>query len=181
MYNSLWPHGLQNSGSSVLHCQNLLKFLFIESLRLSNHLILCSPLLLLPLIFPRIRVFSSELALHTCGQNVRASASASVLPMSIQDFIIFFFSLGLTGWFTCSPRDSQESSPAPQFKSIDSLVLSLLDELSHPYMTTGRTITLEEINCKWQTLFFFFFPLLNTKLKEASFNSVLMAPGSALS
>ena len=157
MSNSLWPHGLQNSGSSILHCQNLLKFLFIEYLRLSHHLILCSPLLL-PLTFPSIRVFSSESALHTCGQNVRASASASVLPMSTQGFIfIFIFSLGLTGWFTCSPRDSQESCPAPQCKSINSLGLSPLDELSHPYMTTRRTITLEEVNCKGQTLFIFFF------------------------
>ena len=41
----------------------------------------------------------------------------------------------------CSPRDSQESSPTPQFKSINSLVLSFfIVQLSHPYMTTGKTI-----------------------------------------
>ena len=45
-------------------CQNLLKFMSMESVILSNHLILCHPLLLLPSIFPLIRVFSSELALH---------------------------------------------------------------------------------------------------------------------
>ena len=49
-------------GSSVLHC--LLEFMSTESVMLSNHLILCQPLLLLPLIFPSIRVFSNELALH---------------------------------------------------------------------------------------------------------------------
>ena len=49
-------------GYSVLHC--LLEFMSTESVMLSNHLILCHPLLLLPLIFPSIRVFSNELARH---------------------------------------------------------------------------------------------------------------------
>ena len=49
-------------------------------------------------------------------------ASASVLPMNIQDW----FPFELTGLISCSPRDSQESSPTPQFKSISSLALSLL-------------------------------------------------------
>ena len=52
-------------GSSVLHClPDLLKFMFIESVMLSHHLILCSPLLHLPSIFPSIRVFSSESTFH---------------------------------------------------------------------------------------------------------------------
>ena len=63
------------------------------------------------------------------------SASASVLPMNIHGWFI----LGLTVGSPCSPRESQESSPTPQFESINSSVLSLL---SHPYMTTGKTITL---------------------------------------
>ena len=56
------------------------------------------------------------------GQRIGASASASVLPMNIQDW----YPLGWTGWITCSPRDSQGSSPTPQFKSIISSVLSFL-------------------------------------------------------
>ena len=48
---------------------------------------------------------------------------------------------GLTG-SPCSPRDSQESSPTPQFKSINSSVLSFMVQLSHSYMTTGKTIAL---------------------------------------
>ena len=53
------------SGSSVIHClPSLLKFMSIESVMLSNHLILCCPLLLLPSIFPNIRVFSNESSLH---------------------------------------------------------------------------------------------------------------------
>ena len=58
----------------------------------SNHLILCHPLLLLPSIFPSIRVFSSESALHIRWPKFGASASASVLPMNIQGW----FLLGLT-------------------------------------------------------------------------------------
>ena len=55
------------------------------------------------------------------GQIIGASASTSVLPMNIQDW----FPLGLTGWISLRPRDSQESSPTPQFKTINSSALSL--------------------------------------------------------
>ena len=50
------------------------------------------------------------------GQSTGASASASILPMNIQDW----FPLGLLVWSPCSPRDSQESSPTPQFEIISS-------------------------------------------------------------
>ena len=56
------------------------------------------------------------------GQSTEASALASVLPMNTQDWS----PLEWTGWISCSPRDSQKSSLAPQFKSINSLVLSFL-------------------------------------------------------
>ena len=85
----------------------------------SNHLILCHPLLLLPSIFPSIRVFSKESALHIRWPNIGVSVSTSVLPMNSQDW----FPTGLTGLVFCSPRDSQESSPTPQFKSINSSAL----------------------------------------------------------
>ena len=49
-------------------------------------------------------------------------------------------------WSPCSPRDSQESSPTPQFKSINSWALSFVVQLSHPYMTTGKTIALTRWN-----------------------------------
>ena len=73
--------------------QSLPKFLSIKSVMLSSHLILCHSLLLLPSVFPSIRVFSNKLALCIGGQSIGASVSASVLPMSIQDC----FLLGLTG------------------------------------------------------------------------------------
>ena len=56
------------------------------------------------------------------GQNIGVSASASVLPMNIQDW----FPLGWTGWISCSLQDSQESSPTSQFKSVNSSALSFL-------------------------------------------------------
>ena len=82
----------QASLSSAIS-QNLLKLMSIESVMPSNRLILCRPLLLLPSIFPSIKVFSSESALHIRGQSPGASASASVLLMNIQSSC----PLGLTG------------------------------------------------------------------------------------
>ena len=60
--DSLRPHGLQAS-LSITNSQSLLKPMSVESMMLSNHLLLHRPLLLLPSIFPNVRVFSSELAL----------------------------------------------------------------------------------------------------------------------
>ena len=78
-----WTAACQASLSFTISW-SLLKLMSVESVRPSNHLILCCSLLLLPFIFPSIRVFSNELALHIGGQNIGASASASVLPINIQ-------------------------------------------------------------------------------------------------
>ena len=58
----------------------------------------------------------------TGGQSIGVSASASVLPMNIQGW----FPLGCTGWISWQSKDSQQSSPTPQFKSINSSALSFL-------------------------------------------------------
>ena len=81
-------------GFLVLHCllKFALKFMSIESVMPYNHIILCLPLLL-PSMFPSIRVFSNELALRISGQSIGASALASTLPMNIQGW----FPVGLTG------------------------------------------------------------------------------------
>ena len=92
----------------------------IELVMPSNHLIFCHPLLLLPSIFLSIRVFSKESVLHIRWPKIGASASASVLPMNIQDW----FPLGLTGWISLQSKGL--SSPTPQFKSINSSALSFL-------------------------------------------------------
>ena len=80
----------------VTDSQSLLKLMSIESVMPSNHLILCRPLLLLPSVFPSIRVFSSESVLCIRWPSIGVSASASVLPMNIQDW----FPLGLSGWIS---------------------------------------------------------------------------------
>ena len=99
----------------------------------SNHLILCHPLLLSQHPFPMSQFFTSG------GQSIGVSASASVLPVNIQDW----FPWGLTAWSPCSPSDSQESSPIPQCKSINSSALSFfIVQHLHAYMTTGKTIVL---------------------------------------
>ena len=64
---------------------SLLKLMSIESVMPYTHIVLCHPLLLLPPIFQSIRVFSNELAFHVRWANYWSSASASVLPMTIQD------------------------------------------------------------------------------------------------
>ena len=121
------------------HLLDLLKLMSIESVMPSNDLILCHPLLLLPSIFPSIRVFSNELALCMV---------ARVLEFQLQHqsfqwiFRTDFLQDGLGG-SPYSPRHSQESSLTPRFK-ISILLCSAFSiaQLSHPYMTTGETIAL---------------------------------------
>ena len=73
------------------------------------------------------------------GQNIGASASASVLPVNIQDW----FPLQLTGWISLQSKGLSESSPSPQFKSINSSALSFLySPTLTSCMTTGKTIAL---------------------------------------
>ena len=69
----------------ITNSWSLLKLMSIESVMPSNHLILCHPLLLLPSIFPSIRVFSKSQLFASGGQSIVFSASTSVLPMNIQD------------------------------------------------------------------------------------------------
>ena len=90
LFSTLWTAAHQASLSLTIS-QNLPKFMFIELVMASNHLILWCPLVLMPSIFPSIRVFSNELALSIRWQNI--GASASFFPMNIQGW----FRLGLTG------------------------------------------------------------------------------------
>ena len=101
--------------------QSLLKLMCVESVMPSNHLIFFCPLLLLPSIFPIIRTFQWVSSLHQVAKVLELLLQHP-LPMNIQDC----FPVGLTVWSPCSSRDSQESSPAPQFKSINPLALSFL-------------------------------------------------------
>ena len=104
----------------------------------SNHLILCHPLLLLPSVFPRIRVFSDESALG--GQSIRVSPSTSVLPKKHPGLISFRMDwldlLAIQG--TLKSLLQHHSSKA----SILQHSAFFIVQLPHLYMTTGKTIAL---------------------------------------
>ena len=106
---------------SITNSQSPPKPMSIESVMPSNHLVLCHPLLLLTSIFPYIRVFSNESALCTRWPKYW-SFSFNISSSNEHAGLV---SYGLTG-SPCTPRDSQESSPTPQFKSMYSSVFSFL-------------------------------------------------------
>ena len=103
--------------SSLTISWSLLKFISVELMMPSSHLILCHPFLLLPSVFPSMRIFS-----HEVSKILR-------FKLQHQSFQWIFKIDFLQGWLVCSlcsVKDSQESSLAPQFEDISSLVLSLL-------------------------------------------------------
>ena len=108
---------------SISNSWSLLKLLSIESVMPSNHPVLCHPLLLLPSIFPSIRVFSNESVLSIRWPKYQ-SFSFSISPSNEHSGLISFW----IDWFDllAVQRTLKESSPTPQFKSINSLALSLL-------------------------------------------------------
>ena len=121
LFSTPWIAARQAS-LSITSSQSALRLTSIESVMPSSHLILGRPLLLLPSIFPSIRVFSSESALCIRWPKYW-SFSFSISPSDEYSGLISF----RMDWLDpCSPRDSQESSPTPLFKSINSSVLSFL-------------------------------------------------------
>ena len=112
----------------------------IESVMPSNHLILCRPLLLLPSIFPSIRVFSNESALHIRWPKYW-SFSFKISPTNEHPGLISF----RMGWLdllavqgTLNSLLQHHSSKASIFRHSALFIV----QLSHPYMTTGKTIAL---------------------------------------
>ena len=123
---------------SIINSQNLLKLMSIELVMPFNHLILCRPLLL-PSIFPSIRVFSNESVFASGGRIIGVSPSASVLPVNIQDW----FPLGWTGWISLLSRGlsrvfQHHSSKASILKRSAFFIV----QLSHLHTTAGKTIAL---------------------------------------
>ena len=115
---------------SVTNSWSLLKLMSIESVMPSNHLNLCCPLFLLLSIFPSIRIFSNESVLWIRWLH-NWSFGFSISPSNQYSGLISF----RNDWFDpLAVQYSQESSPTPQFKSINSLALSLL------YCTTLTSI-----------------------------------------
>ena len=128
-------------GSPVLHC--LLEFAqtrSIESVMPSNHLILCCPLLLLPSIFPSNRVFSSELALHIRWPKYWIF-SFSISPSNEYSGLISF----RINWLDLLAVQGTLKSLLQLHSSKASILQCsafFMVQLSHPYMTTGKTIAL---------------------------------------
>ena len=114
LFVTAWTAAHQAS-LSITNSQGLLKLMKIESVMPSNHLIFGCPFSSCPQSFPASGSFLRSQFFASDGQSIGASASASVLPMNIQDW----FPLEWTGLI-----DSQESSPTPLFQSISSSVLS---------------------------------------------------------
>ena len=117
-----WAAAHQASLSNT-NSRSLPKVMSIESVMPSDHLIFCHPLLLLPSIFPSIRVFSNKSALCIRWPKYW-SFSFNIRPSNEHPGLISF----TMDWLDllAVPRDSQESSPTPQFKSINSSTLSFL-------------------------------------------------------
>ena len=110
----------------------------VESVMPSNHLILCRPLFLPPSILPSIRVFSNESVLSIRWPKDGVSASASVLPMNIQDW----FPLGWTGWMSLQSKGLLRVFSNTTVQTHQFFSPTFIAQLSHPYMTTGKTIAL---------------------------------------
>ena len=125
---------------SITNSQSLLKLMSIKSVMPSNHLILCHPLLLLPSIFPSIRVFSSESVLHIRWPKFW-SFSFSISPFSEYSRLLSF---GMD-WLDLLVVQGTLKSLFQHHSSKASILRCsalFIVQLSHPYMTTGKTIAL---------------------------------------
>ena len=123
---------------SIINSWSLLKLMSFELVIPSNHLILCCPLLLLPSIFPSIRVFSSESALHIRWPKYW-SFSFNISPSNGYSGLISF----RMDWLDLlAVQGTLKSLLQHHSSKTSSLQLSafLIVQLSHPYMTTGKTI-----------------------------------------
>ena len=150
MSSCLRPHGLQHTRHP---CPSQTPRAYPNSCPLSQR---CHPTISISVItFPSWLQFfpasgSSPMSqfFTSDGQNIGVSASASVLPMNIQDW----FPLGWTGWISLLSKDSQESSPTPQFKSINSSGLSFLYS---PTLTSihdhWKNHSLDKTDFSWQS------------------------------
>ena len=125
---------------SITNSQSLLKLGSIQLVMLSNYLILCRPLLLLPSIFPSIRVFSKESVLHIRWPKYW-SFSCSINPSNEYSGLISF----RIDWFDLRVVQGTLKSLLQQNSSKASILwwsAFFIVQLSHPYMTPGKTIAL---------------------------------------
>ena len=137
LFVTLWTAACQAPLSSTIS-QSLFKFMSIELVMLSNHLILCHPLLLLPSIFPSIIVFSSESAgsLHQVPKYWSFSSSPSNEYSGLISFRTDWFDLAVQ-WPVKSLLQHHNSKT-----SIFPCIAFTVVQLSHPHVTSGKTIAL---------------------------------------
>ena len=138
LFATPWTAACQSSLSFTVS-PSLLKLMSTESVMSSNHLILCSPLLLLPSVFPSIRVFSSELALHIRWPKYW-SFSFSIDPSNEYSGLI---SLRID-WFGLTVQGTLKSLLQHHSSKASILWCSafFMVQLTQPYVTTGKTIAL---------------------------------------
>ena len=143
LFETLWIAACQAS-LSITNTWSLLKLMSIKSVMPSNHLILCCPLLLPPSIFPGIRVFSNESVLLIRWPKYWGFSFSISPPNEYSGLIAFrmdwLYLLAVQGTLK-SPRQHHRSKASILWLSVFFIV-----QLSHPYMTTGKTIALTRRN-----------------------------------
>ena len=142
MLDSLRPHGLQHAKASlsITNSWSLLKLMSIQLVMPSNHLILCHPLLLPPSLFPSIRVFSNKSSLHIRWPKY-GSFSFSISPSNEYSGLISF----RIDWLDHHAIQGTLKSLLQHHSSKASILRRsafFIVQLSHPYLTTGKTIAL---------------------------------------
>ena len=138
-----------HASQSVTNSRSLLKLMFIKSVMSSNHLTLCRPLLLPPSIFPRIRVFSNESALHIRGLKCW-SFSFSNSPSNEYSRLISF----RMDQLDLLPAQGTLKSLLRHHSSKASILWRsafFIVQFSHPYMTIGKIIPLTKMDLCWQS------------------------------
>ena len=149
MWNTISLHKFPFSSASlsITKSQSLLKLMSIELVMPSNHPIFCCPLLLPPSIFASIRVFSNELVLHIRWPKYW---SFSISPSNEYSGLIFF----RIDWFDLLAVQRTLKSflqPHSSKASILQYFSFFMVQLSHPYGTTGKNISLpiQTLTAKW--------------------------------
>ena len=126
---------------SFTNSWSLLKLMSIKSVMPSNHLILCCPLLLLPSLFPRISLFQMSQFFASSGQSIGWSFSFSISPSSEYSGLISF----RMDWFDLLTVQGTLKSRLQHHSSKPSILRHsafFIVQVSHPYITTGKTIAL---------------------------------------
>ena len=173
LFATKWTTARQAS-LSVTNSQSPPIPMSIESVIPSNHLILCHPLFLLPTIFPSIRVFLNESAPLHIRWPKYWSFSFNINPSNEHPGLI-----SLQDGSLCSPRDSQESSPTPRIKSINSSLLSffffiVVDFVIH-WNETAMGLHVFPLPDEWiRKLWYIHTMEYYSAIKKNSFESVLM-------